>query len=158
MIVRFEHNRDFRQLSCKQSYCRPLPTEGNTLLVFDEIKRIVIKIRTRAKASITAYSATSCPSSLDQEGTPIALIFQPVGERTRVRPCQDLHYRGNPRSTALRRFKQADNRASDSRITNMGVSQEKSSACPARPCPHQGIRVSYCNREVGVNPEGTHSD
>ena len=41
-----------------------LPTLENTLLEFAPINRIVPITMTRTTASITAYSATSCPSSL----------------------------------------------------------------------------------------------
>jgi hypothetical protein len=40
-----------------------LPTEEKTLLAFDPIKRIVPTTTARTTANMTAYSATSCPSS-----------------------------------------------------------------------------------------------
>jgi hypothetical protein len=43
-----------------------LPTCENTLLAFAPISRTVLATMTRTTASMTAYSATSCPSSLDQ--------------------------------------------------------------------------------------------
>ena len=42
-----------------------LPTLENTLLEFDPIKRMVPITMIRTTASITAYSAISCPSSCD---------------------------------------------------------------------------------------------
>jgi hypothetical protein len=41
----------------------PLATDENTLLAFDPTSRIVPTTRTRISASITAYSAMSCPFS-----------------------------------------------------------------------------------------------
>ena len=43
-----------------------LATEENALFAFDPIKRIVPTTRTRITASMTAYSAMSCPESSDQ--------------------------------------------------------------------------------------------
>src|ERR1041385_2325586 len=44
-------------------YCKELPTLENTLLALDPIKRMVPTTITRMTASMTAYSAISCPSS-----------------------------------------------------------------------------------------------
>src|SRR5450432_4320351 len=45
------------------SYWIALPTCENTLLAFDQIRRIVPTTITRITANITAYSAMSCPCS-----------------------------------------------------------------------------------------------
>jgi hypothetical protein len=47
-------------------YCSELATFENALFAFDPINRIVPTTSTRITASITAYSAISCPSSSDQ--------------------------------------------------------------------------------------------
>jgi hypothetical protein len=47
-------------------YCIELATLENALFAFDPISRIVPTTRTSITASITAYSAISCPSSSDQ--------------------------------------------------------------------------------------------
>jgi hypothetical protein len=47
-------------------YCIELATEEKALLALDPIRRIVPTTRTRITASITAYSAMSCPVSSDQ--------------------------------------------------------------------------------------------
>src|SRR5882724_9619486 len=46
-------------------YCRALPTDEKTLFAPDPIMRMVPTTTARITASITAYSATSCPSSPD---------------------------------------------------------------------------------------------
>ena len=46
-------------------YCRELATLENALFAFDPINRTVPTTRTRMTASITAYSAMSCPASSD---------------------------------------------------------------------------------------------
>src|ERR1700722_11658975 len=49
-----------------RSYCpTELATDENTLLAFPPIKRIVPTTITNTTASMTAYSATSCPRSSD---------------------------------------------------------------------------------------------
>jgi hypothetical protein len=48
------------------SYCSELATLENALFAFEPIKRTVPTTRTRMTASMTAYSAISCPSSSDQ--------------------------------------------------------------------------------------------
>src|SRR6202050_4476343 len=48
-----------------QHYCIELATEENALFAFDPIRRIVPTTRTRITASMTAYSAMSCPESSD---------------------------------------------------------------------------------------------
>src|SRR5262249_36280056 len=60
-----------------------LPTEENTLLAFDPIKRIVPTTITRITASITAYSAMSCPCSCFQSPLRvcIAIILPTTGHR-----------------------------------------------------------------------------
>ena len=47
-------------------YCMELATLEKALLALDPISRIVPTTRTRITASITAYSAISCPESSDQ--------------------------------------------------------------------------------------------
>jgi len=47
-------------------YWIALPTCENTLPAFDPISLTVLTTMTRITASITEYSATSCPSSFDQ--------------------------------------------------------------------------------------------
>src|SRR5712672_1060421 len=52
--------------SDQSRYWIELAVLENTLLALDPISRIVPTTRTRITASITAYSAISCPSSSDQ--------------------------------------------------------------------------------------------
>ena len=51
------------QVPCALAYWMALPTEEKTLLAFDPIIRIVPTTTARMTARMTAYSATSCPSS-----------------------------------------------------------------------------------------------
>jgi hypothetical protein len=50
----------------RRCYCSELATLENALFAFDPISRMVPTTRTRITASMTAYSAISCPSSSDQ--------------------------------------------------------------------------------------------
>src|SRR5215469_10139487 len=58
-----------------------LATFENTVFAFEPIKRIVPTTRTRITASMTAYSAMSCPSSSDH----ILLISSRMGSLLRAR-------------------------------------------------------------------------
>src|SRR6266852_6778367 len=64
-------NSNLQILNCcaraiRSSYWIELATLEKALLAFDPIKRMVPTTRTRITASITAYSAISCPASSDQ--------------------------------------------------------------------------------------------
>lgn len=73
---------------------RLLPTCENTLFAFDPMSRIVPTTRTRITASMTAYSAISCPSSSVQNLRSRAPIFPPpsccVVLKTRTQSYQDF--------------------------------------------------------------------
>jgi hypothetical protein len=64
-----------------KAHCMLLATLENTLLALPPTKRIVPITRTRMTASITAYSAISCPSSSNESRRisnmthPIAVLF-----------------------------------------------------------------------------------
>ena len=53
-------------LRSRLGYCIELATLEKALFELDPIRRIVPTTRTRITASITAYSAISCPASSDQ--------------------------------------------------------------------------------------------
>lgn len=57
---------NWRILALFYGYWIELAVFEKTLLALDPISRIVPTTRTRITASITAYSAMSCPSSADQ--------------------------------------------------------------------------------------------
>jgi hypothetical protein len=54
------------QLLTTNNYCTELATSENTVLALDPMRRTVLITNTRMTASITAYSAMSCPCSSAQ--------------------------------------------------------------------------------------------
>lgn len=59
-------------------YWMELATEEKTLLAFDPTRRTVPTTITRITASITAYSAISCPDSSLQSLQIVAIIRHPL--------------------------------------------------------------------------------
>ena len=73
------HRRDDCQL---QRYWTELATEENTLLALEPISRMVPTTMTKITASITAYSAMSCPSSCRHRLIAFAFISCPPVKST----------------------------------------------------------------------------
>ena len=80
-IPSLQKNSDETALHCQNctGYWIELATLENALLAFDPIKRTVPTTKTRITASITAYSAISCPASSRQSLCISLYICSPPG-------------------------------------------------------------------------------